>query len=457
MRLPPTGEPPEAAGFLAEHPEIEAIDLLLCDINGIFRGKRIEREALARLYVDGVCLPRSAFVGDITGNVVEETGLGVQSGDVDHVCRPVAGTLKPTGWHQRPTAQVLLQMTDEHGGPVPADPRHVLARVLERYEALGLVAVVALELEFYFIDRELGEDHRVQTLVSPVTGQRESQPQVYSLMRLDDHEALLADVAETCRLQGVPAHAAVAEYAPGQFEINLKHQRDAMRACDHALLLKRLIKGVAARHGVEATFMPKPHPAMSGSGMHVHVSLVDRDGRNVFAVDGGANDALRHAVGGALAAMRESCLIFAPHANSYRRLEHGSYAPTSATWGLNNRTTAIRIPMGPPDACRIEHRVGGADANPFLIVAAVLAAMHRGLVERVEPPPPSDGNAYDLDAPRLPRSWHRAIELFGESELLPGYFGAEFCRILSVIKEHEYAVFNREVTPLEYDWYLRNL
>lgn len=223
------------------------------------------------------------------------------------------------------------------------------------------------------------------------------------------------------------------------------------------MLLKRLIKGVAERNGYQATFMSKPFQNLAGSGMHVHISLVNDNNENVFTQGDMNNKQLRHAVAGLLAVMPESMLIYAPNANSYRRFTKGMFVPLNLNWGYDNRTVALRIPSGSPSARRIEHRVSGADANPYLLTASILAGMHHGLVNKLEPPAVSTGDAgQNTTEHTLPNSWQRAIESFASAEILPTYLGRDFCKIYSEVKLQEYEMFTQEITPLEYDWYLRN-
>ncbi|HEX5693315.1 MAG TPA: glutamine synthetase family protein, partial [Arenimonas sp.] len=368
--------PSEDAATLAQLQDCELVDLLLPDMNGLLRGKRITRDALEKVYRDGVCLPMSLIATDITGNTVEETGLGYDIGDEDRLCRPVPGSLRPVPWQERPSAQLLLQMEDGHGGLFAASPREVLRRVLDGFRELGLTPVVAVELEFYLLDAALDAQGRPQVARNPATGERNHSTQVYYIQDLDDHRGFTDEVSAACRAQGIPADTAVAEYAPGQFEINLKHRNDALQACDDALMLKRVVKAVAARRGLMASFMAKPFVGQAGSGAHVHVSLLDTQGRNLFAGTPQAPaDALRHAVGGLQASARDNLLLFAPHANSYRRFVANAFVPLNDSWGFNNRTVAMRVPHGEPVNTRIEHRIAGADANPYLVAAAVLAGM----------------------------------------------------------------------------------
>jgi glutamine synthetase len=448
----------EAETFLETHPEVRAVDLLIGDTNGILRGKRIERSVLPKAYIDGIALPGSVFGADITGDTVEETGLGFSIGDADQLCRPIPGSLKPVPWAERPGGQLLMSMYTLDGQPFMADPRHILAGVLERFRADGLNPVVAVEMEFYLIDGKRGHWDAPQPPISPVSGEREHKTQVYGMSELDDYSALLEEVAATCEAQGIPADTAVAEYAPGQYEVNLHHEADVLSACDHALLLKRVIKNVALRHGMEATFMAKPYPDMAGSGTHLHVSLLDGDGRNVFANGRDlGSETLHHAIGGLTVTMAESMAVLAPNANSYRRFRPDNFVPLAPHWGFNNRTTALRIPTGPDSSRRIEHRVAGADANPYLLAAVVLAGMHHGISGRLAAPPPSEGDACTRHEPALPLTWGTALERLAASEVLRDYLGETFMRVYLANRSAERDKFRAQTSPLEYQWYLASV
>ena len=437
--------------------DCEAIDLLLPDMNGLLRGKRISREALEKVYADGVCLPMSLIATDITGNTVEETGLGYAIGDEDRICRPVPGTLRPIPWHERSMGQLLLTMEDGKGGSFEANPRDVLARVLQRFKARGLTPVVAVELEFYLLDGDLDEAGRPRSSVNPATGERNASTQVYYMQDLDDYRDFTDAVADACRAMDVPADTAVAEYAPGQFEINLKHRADALLACDEAIYLKRAIKAIAAQQGMLASFMAKPFADQAGSGLHVHVSVLDAGGRNIFASTPEAPaDTLRHAVGGLQRISRDCMLLFAPHANSYRRFVLNAFVPLNDCWGFNNRTVAMRVPHSDPANLRIEHRIAGADANPYLVTAAVLAGILHGLDTRADPGPPVVGNAYEQTQSRSV-DWNGAISDFLASDFVASNFGSSFRHIFGQQKGKESRSFQAQVSSTDYAWYLRQV
>lgn len=451
----------EARDFLARHPAIDSIDLLLSDLNGVLRGKRIPRENLEKAYVNGINLPGSVFALDITGNTIEETGLGLDIGDCDQVCRPIPGTLMPTPWlRDGRQGQLLMTMRNEHDGPFFADPRNVLAQQVQRLEAMGFTAVVALELEFYIVDRTRDDLGRVQPPRSPETGERATTSQVYSISELDEYAGFLGDIQAAAAIQNLPLDTALKECAPGQFEINLVHGSDVLKACDSAVLLKRLIKGIAVNHGFEATFMAKPYDAEAGNGMHVHMSLLDAHGRNVFAAADEnplGTEMLRHAIGGLLRLMPESVALMAPNLNSFRRFQPGLYVPMAPTWGFDNRSVALRIPSGPNAARRIEHRVGGADANPYLLLATLLAAVIHGITNRISPEEIVTGNAYEQFDPVLTNSWSRALELLERSEVLNEALGRDFLKVFLANRRAERASAMQVVSRLEYDWYLRHV
>ncbi len=449
--------PSEDAHALQQITGCELVDLLLPDTNGLLRGKRITREALEKVYADGICLPMSLIATDITGNTVEETGLGYDIGDEDRICRPVPGSLRSVPWAPRPMAQLLLSMEDGNGGTFEVNPRAVLQQVLAGFRQLGLTPVVAVELEFYLFDAVPDPQGRPQTPRHPQTGLRSDSTQVYYLQELDDNREFTDAVDAACRLQRIPADTAVAEYAPGQFEINLKHRNDALAACDDALFLKRTIKAIAQQQSKLASFMAKPFTGQAGSGLHLHVSLLDHQGRNLFAGSAEAPaPALLNALGGLQRVAAESLLLFAPHANSYRRFVPNAFVPLNDSWGFNNRTVALRIPHSDARNTRIEHRISGADANPYLVAAAVLGGILDGLEQRLEPGPATVGNAYAQSEFRSPL-WQEAIAAFSASEFVARRMGERFRHIYGQQKRREMQDFQAQVNDLDYAWYLRTV
>ncbi|HZF16185.1 MAG TPA: glutamine synthetase family protein [Steroidobacteraceae bacterium] len=448
----------EARDYLKRRPETRFVDVLLADNGGVLRGKRITAAELGGVYSKGLYLPGSMFALDVLGHTIEATGLGFDDGDADRACLPLPDTLLAVPWLGPAVAQVQVAMHEIDGTPFFGDPYHVLGGVLDKFRALGLKPVIAIELEFYFVDRERASG-MPQPPVSPRTGRREFRTQINSMEDLDDYSAILTDIAAQCAIQEIPTGTALAEYGPGQFEVNLQHVDDAQRACDHAIRLKRLVKGVAHKHGMEATFMAKPYREMAGSGTHIHVSVLDAAGRNVFASDDElGSPRMRNACAGMLATMADGMAVFAPNANSYRRLRPEAYVPMTPNWGLNNRGVAVRVPVSDPSNRRLEHRVAGADANPYLLAAWVLAGIHHGLVERMQPPAPWLGNAYKgNDGETLPAHWANAFDRFERSALAQEYFGERFVKLYATTRRGELEAFASHVSPLEIEWYLRGL
>ncbi len=445
----------ELETFLEANPHIQAVQIMITDPSGVPRGKSVRREELQRIFESGRQVAGSILGLDITGEDVDATGLVWDTGDADMTARPIAGTLKPAPWLAAPTGQLMLTMFDAAGRPAAADPRHALVRVADRFAALGLTPVVACEIEFYLLREEAGGR------LVPAGGGRASERgkiDAYSLTRLDDLAPVFDDVFRATVAQGLPAETLMSEYSPGQFEITLHHRDDALRAVDEAVMFKRLLRGVAAKHGLVACFMAKPFAARAGSGLHVHVSVNDAQGHNQFASeDPAGTPALRHAIGGMKETMAESMAIFAPNANSYRRFVSQSYAPTAPIWGINNRSVSLRVPSGPAASRHVEHRIAGADANLYLAVATVLAAAEHGILRRLDPGPPVEGNGYAQVRERtLPATWHEALQRAGASSFLAGALGADFLKVFLAIKQQECARFSAEVTELDYAWYLRN-
>lgn len=442
------------SSFLEAHASVSRIDLLIPDINGVIRGKRVDRSVLAKVFSKGVYLPGSVFGLNIQGETVEETGLGLKQGDPDRLCFSVDESLCIVPWQSQPTGQLLMTMHELNGEPFFADPRHRLLTIYEQFSELGLTPVTAVEMEFYLVDRER-DGEKPQPPLSPATGKRESETQVYSIDNLDDYADFLADVIAAAREQGLPADSIIAEYAPGQFEVNLHHVGDPVLACDHAILLKRVIRNVALRHGVEATFMAKPYPDQAGCGMHVHMSLLDAQGNNAFAgTDDPVSQVLEQAIGGLLALMGDSMALLAPNVNSYRRFAPEFFTPCAPTWGFDNRSTAIRIPACDAANTRIEYRVSGADANPYLVVAAILAGMHYGLTEKITPPPVATGNASETHPRSLPDNLRDAMRQLECSDVLRHYFGDAFIEVYLAIRKQELETFEKVISGVEYEWFL---
>jgi len=445
----------EADWFLRAHPEITTIEALLPDCNGVMRGKWLPRHKLARIFDGDFKLPRTALSLDIWGRDVEE--LVFATGDADGICRPVEGSLLPTPWAAAGQhGQIMLSMFETDGSPYLGDPRHVLKQILSRFQEAGWTPVVAAELEFSLITMA-GNNPRHScpspSNRSPVGGN------MYGLDVLNQHHELMEDLRLACELQDLPFDGVVKESAPSQYEINMQHVDNPVLAAKQILMMKRLIKGVATKHGMIASFMPKPFEEEAGNGMHIHCSLLDQQGANVFDDGTERGSALLHqAIAGCLRYMPESVSIFAPSYNAYRRFQSGSHAPVFPTWGFENRTVAVRVPAGNHRARRLEHRVAGADANPYLLLAVILGAMLEGIEQQLTPPSPTTGDGYaQQGAASLPVYMHEALDRFRDSRFVRSALGGELQRIFSLTKTQEVEEFRRRVTELEHQTYLEQL
>ncbi len=425
-------------GWLDNFHDAQTVWTAVPDLNGQARGKRLPAARAGKLDRGTAKMPLSALSLDIFGDDVEDSPLVFESGDRDGFLRPTERGGVPMPW--LPQGSVLLPMTMVHesGEPFESDPRRALQRVLDRYAERGWSVQAATELEFYLID----EKARV-----PLAERLRAGGDILSLRSLEAHDAFLSELYDACARMGIPAETATSESGSGQFEITLSHG-NAMSAADNTWLFKMLTRGLAHKNGMVATFMAKPYAEDAGTGLHMHFSVVDREGGAVFD-DGGdlGTDILRHAVGGCLATMADATLIFAPHENSYQRLVPGAHAPTGVCWGYENRTVALRIPAGPGKARRIEHRVAGGDINPYLLFAAVLGGALIGVDDRIEPPTPITGNAYDADVPQLARGWSDAIERFAASATMKRVFHDDLVNHFICSKRQEL----RRVSQLDAD------
>ncbi|HEY1837819.1 MAG TPA: glutamine synthetase family protein [Rhizomicrobium sp.] len=445
----------EFDALLKARPDLEYVDAVLADLGGVLRGKRMPIGEAARLFESGMQIPYTIYLMDANGEMTNPFGKGFGDGDPDGTAWPIPGTLSPV-WTSGPArAQLLMSLRDEKGVATPSEPRAALERVLEQFRKLKVRPVAALELEFYLIDKERDASGRPQPPLCPRRGVRETTASVYGIEDLDRYEGFLSALREAAATHRVPLSATSKEYAPGQFEANLKHQTDAIHAADHAVFLKQIVQTTARATGFDATFMAKPYGDKSGSGLHIHVSLIDESGRNLF--DDGTphgSDTLRHAIGGLQALMPESMALFAPSINSYRRFEPDMFAPVNRRWGINNRSAGLRVPVGPNDARRVEHRVAGADANPYLVLAAVLSGVLHGLNRKLDPGAPATTNVSREPDRTLPFTIDDALTRLENAQMLPSFMGEEALALYRESKRIEVERFRKIVSAAEYDWYL---
>jgi len=463
MKPSDRGSPEELEIFLKQHPDVKMIETLLPDINGILRGKRIGKDEIQTLYKEGLKACASTPFVDSRGEIAVEIGIGTRDGDPDVMSYPVKNTLAPIPWLDSPTAQVFTSLYNFDGSSFYSDPRYVLQRTCEKLSDSGYKATVATEFEFYLLEPGNGSVPQPKLGTIPGTGLKQQGLQYLSTQDMWENDAVLTDILHFCELQNIPANTALSEFSPGQFEINLHHIDDPIIACDQGAMLKRAIKGTTFKHELGASFMAKPFADYAGSGLHIHVSLFDEEGNNVFADATSKSvpaisNIMKHAIGGLQQTMADAMAIFAPNANSYRRLQPFSFVPLAPIWGYNHRGVALRIPVCDSRNMRVEHRVASADANPYLVMAALLAGIHYGISNRCEPTEMvAEGTMVDDQEITLPVRWEAALDKFKNSEILPEYLGEDFCRVFEIVRRSECDRFHAQISNLDYEWYLRSV
>ena len=442
----------EIRAFRDAHPRLDEVEVLATDICGHYFGKRYPIDKLEAFARDGLAFPASMFVLSTLGEPLEGIRYGIDDGDPDAHFYLVPDSLCVNDWGNRPRAQVLATTA---GGDHPAwfEPRCVLKKVVDAYAARNWRPMTAFELEFYLFDGERDANDLIRIVRNPKTGRSDSAT-VLSSTRIGDFEQVIDDIIAACRIQGIETGAISSELGPGQFEINFDHHDDVMRSADEACLFKRTVVEVSKKHGMSASFIAKPLLEFAGNGMHIHISVVDDQGNNIFSAGDRAHANLHHAIGGLLATMPAAMSFWAPNINSYRRFLGGtSCAPVSLTWGDENRTVAFRIPLAKNGAWRVENRVPGADANPYLAMAASLAGILHGIDLKPDPGAPSEEAVNGRDE-SLPLSLHRALSETAASEALRQVLGDDFIDLFCRHRQAETAAFQNYIGPREYDWYL---
>ncbi|MDD7972919.1 glutamine synthetase family protein [Roseinatronobacter alkalisoli] len=440
----------EAQGFLAAYPDVQAIDIILSDLHGIGRGKIIRRHELESLFTSGRGMPASLFAQDVSGHDVDAAIAVMTDGGGDSRCWPVPHTLG----YQTATGRgmVLLQMETPEGAPTPFDPRNAMMTQIARAVAMGYTPMGALELEFYLIDKDRDAVGKPQPARAPMTGRRLSGTNCMSVDELDEMAPFFDAVYEGAAALDLPMESLISEYAVGQFELTLRY-RELARAADDIVRCKRLLRTTARRFGMEACFMSKPFAQSSGSGMHLHLSMTDASGVNIFAdpADGTLSPRMLSAIGGVRDSMAESMLVLAPVLNSWRRFAGKIYSPAANTWGAEDRNVALRIPSGAPKTRHFEHRVAGVDANPYLVAAIVLGAALDGI--DAGKGPGAEGPEGAADYPAMPGGWLDAINRFDGSTAMKSILGAPLHQMFAAVKRGEHYSLSMEVTELEWQLY----
>ncbi|MGR6806801.1 glutamine synthetase family protein [Sphaerotilus natans] len=432
--------------WLDQH-RVTEIECLVPDLTGVARGKILPRKKFTE--DRGMRLPEAVVAMGVTGEFPAEGPYYdvISPTDHDMHLRPDPRTVRIVPWASDPTAQVVHDCYDKAGNIVPFAPRSVLRRVCDLYEAEGWNPIVAPELEFYLVARNTDPDMPLKPPIGR-SGRAETSRQAYSIDAVNEFDPLFEDVYSYCEQMELNVDTLIHEIGAGQMEINFFHDHP-LGLADEVFFFKRTVREAAMRHNMFATFMAKPIAGEPGSAMHIHQSIVDAQGRNIFSnADGSASDMFRWYIGGLQKYIPAAMALFAPYVNSYRRLARFTAAPINIQWGTDNRTVGIRSPVASPAARRIENRVIGADANPYVALAATLACGYLGMKNRVEPTPECKGDAY-LGDYQLPRSLGEALEKLRAERDLAAVLGEAFVTVYTEVKETEYAEFMKVISPWE--------
>jgi glutamine synthetase len=437
---------------------IDEVECLIPDMAGIPRGKILPAEKyLKSIRENGLRLPESIFIQTVTGQYADEEDEAVTNpANGDIYLQPDSSTIRLVPWYDAPTAQIIHDCVYADERPVDIAPRAVLRRVLDLYAERGWRPIVAPELEFFLVQVNTDPDY---PLVPPVgrSGRPETGRQAYGIDAVNEFDPLFEEIYDFCEAQEIDIDTLAHEAGAAQMEINFNHG-DAMDLADQAFLFKRTVRQTALRHKVYATFMAKPLADEPGSAMHLHQSVVDaRNGRNLFAQKSGADSALfRSHIAGLQRFLPSAMPLLAPNVNSYRRLLPWSDAPINVHWGLDNRTVGLRVPVSAPSSRRIENRLTGADANPYLCIAASLACGYIGMVEKMKPSNPIEGDAYRL-AHTLPRTLYDALSRLNASKPLRNVLGERFIRAVNAVKQSELTAYQRVISSWEREHLLLNV
>jgi glutamine synthetase len=431
--------------WLKQH-QISEVEVLVPDMTGNARGKFIPAQQF--LDLGDPKLPESIMIQTVTGEYSDDHWDFVEPTDTDMVLKPDASTLRVVPWAREPTAQIIHDCYNMDGELHPLSTRNILRKVLKLYEDEGLTPVVAPEMEFYLVARNTDPDN---VLTPPIgrSGRTESARLSYSIDAVAEFEDFVEDMYDYADAQQLQVDTLIHENGAAQMEINFLHG-DAMSLADQVFVFKRTIRETAHKHGIYATFMAKPMQSEPGSAMHIHQSMVRTDsGENIFVdADGNTTDAFMSYIGGLQRYTPELIALYAPNVNSYRRLAPDISAPINLNWGIDNRTTAFRVPHSSAAATRVENRFPGADANPYLAFAATLASGYLGMKRGLKPSEPHQGTANEDDI-EVARTLEEGLRSLQNSAEIQEIFGELFLKAYSSVKLDEFEEFNRVISSWE--------
>lgn len=442
---------PAAARAYLDSNRLDEVECVIADFPGIARGKAVPAAKWERQQY--FHLPNSIFFQTITGDWAEAATDGFTEPDM--VLRPDLDTATAAPWAADGTLQVIHDAYDLQGNPIGMSPRNVLRRVVDLYRARGWTPIVAPEMEFYLVGKNVDPAKEITPMMGR-TGRPAAARQAYSMTAVDEYGPVIDDIYEYAEIQGIEIDGITQEGGAGQLEINLRHG-DPIRLADDVFYFKRLIREAALKHDCFATFMAKPIEGEPGSAMHVHHSVLDAQGRNIFTgPNGEETPEFLNFIGGLQRHMPASIAVMAPYVNSYRRYVRGHAAPINLEWGRDNRTTGLRVPVSTPEARRIENRLAGMDCNPYLCIAASLACGYLGMIQQTPARSMFEGDAYKSED-EIPYSLSDALDLFEEATELHSVLGEDFARVYSIVKRTENEEFLQVISPWEREHLLLNV
>ena len=429
--------------------DIEDIEAFVPDMAGSARGKIIPADKFGSGQIK---MPEAIFSQTITGDYIDDKN-NVE--DRDMLLVPDPSTLRPVPWLSDPAASVFFDCYLRDGTPVAKSPRAVLRNVLAKFEARGWIPVVAPEVEFYLLSPHSDPNEEAKPPAGRL-GRTESVRQPYSIDTMNDFEPFILDVYKYCEAQGIQVDTLSQEMGPAQLEINFKHG-NALDLADQVFLFKRTLREAAILHEMHVTFLAKPYAEEAGSSLHLHQSILDKDGNNIFSKDDGTASELFYGyIAGLQRYMPDAMLMFAPYVNSYRRFASPLSSPVNLAWAVDNRTVGLRVPDSPAEARRVENRLAGSDVNPYLVIAATLACGYLGMTEGLKPTDEAKGSAYSGDFD-LHRHICAAIDAMQQSDAIRSMLGDEFVAIYTAVKDAEFSEFQEIITPYERETLLLNV
>ena len=443
---------PQSARDYIEGRRLDEVECIVPDMAGVARGKAMPASKFARQ--ESFYLPNSIFLQTITGEWADNPAGAFTEPDM--ILAPDFSTVSAAPWTADVTLQVIHDVFDQQGRPVPVAPRNVLKHIVGLYAERGWRPIVAPEMECFLVARNIDPNQPIQPPMGR-SGRRAAAKQAYSMSAVDEYGKVIDDIYDFAEAQGFEIDGILQEGGAGQVEINLAHG-DPVRLADEIFFFKRLIREAALRHDCFATFMAKPIEGEPGSAMHIHHSVVDaQTGRNIFSDEKGRETPeFLHFIAGMQNHLPAAVALLAPYVNSYRRYVPDFAAPINLEWGRDNRTTGLRVPISGADGRRVENRLAGMDCNPYLGIAASLATGYLGLVQGANPRAECLGDAYMSDD-ELPTNLGDALDEMVASQPMREVLGAEFVAVYEAVKRNEYKEFLQVISPWEREHLLLNV